>query len=135
MTFQSITLNMPEQVYRRAKRAAEALQRPIEEVILDTLNAALFPVDDVPPEMEGELAAMTGLPDEALWNAARNVIPPRRQSRLRALSKTQQKRLLKTSEKSELDELRKEYGMMTLRKAHAYALLRQRGLYSPTSTQ
>lgn len=135
MVFQSITLNMPEQVYRRAKRAADALQRPIEEVILDTLNAALFPIDDAPPEMEGELATMSGLPDEALWNAAQNVMPAIRQSRFRALSEAGGKRLLKTSEKSELDELRKEYGMMTLRKAHAYALLRRRGLYSPTSAQ
>jgi len=130
MNFQTVTLNMPAPVYQRAQRAAEALRRPMEEIIVETLGVALPPLDDVPPEMVSELATMSALPDDALWKAARGVMPTKQQTRFRTLSAAQQKRSLNRNEKQELNELRQEYGRVMLRKAQAYALLRQRGLYS-----
>ncbi len=131
MTFQTVTLKMPAPVYQRAQRAATALQRPMEEVLVDTLNVALPPLDDVPQEMVSELAAMISLTDEALWHIARSVMPTKRQTMLHSLSSAQRERELTPAETRKLRELQQEYGRFTLRKAQAYALLHHRGLYSP----
>lgn len=130
MTIQTVTLSMPEAVYQRAKRAAEVLRRPLEEVIVETLSVVLPPLDDVPPETAQELSAMGELADDKLWAVARGVMAAKKQARLRALSAAQRDRSLTRVEVRELDELRREYGRVTLRKAQAYALLRERGLYS-----
>jgi hypothetical protein len=132
MSFETVTLAMPESIYRRVKRSAEALRRPPEEIIIETLNVALPRVDDVPLEMAEELAAMRALPDEKLWNIARSMMPTKQQARLRALSAAQRERALTPAELQKLDDLLQEYGRITLRKAQAYALLHQRGLYTHT---
>ncbi len=133
MTFQTITLNLPTPVYQRVKRAAEATRSPVEEVIVETLDMALPSLNDVPPEMAGELAAMSTLADKTLWEIARQMMPARHQARLRVLSAAQHERSLRPSEVRKLDDLLREYGRITLRKAHAYALLHKRGVYSPTN--
>ena len=70
MTAQTVTLNIPEAIYQSAKRAAEALKRPVEDMIVDTLTATFPLLDDVPAEMIGEIAAMVHLSDEALQGLA-----------------------------------------------------------------
>lgn len=135
MNFQTVTLNIPSRVYWRAQRAAEAVRRPVERVIVETLDTALPSLDDAPPEMIDELAAMHTLPDKNLREVARSIMPAKQQARLRRLSVAQQERPLKPAEVRELDELVNEYGRVTLRKAHAYALLHKRGLYTATNQQ
>lgn len=135
MTFQTITLNIPARVYQRVQRAAEAVQSPIEKVIVETLDTALPSLDDVPPEMVDELAAMSTLSDKSLWQAARSMMSAKQQARLQRLSALQQERPLKPAEVRQLDGLVNEYGRVTLRKAHAYALLHKRGLYSAVNSK
>lgn len=132
MTLQTVTLAMPESIYRRVKRSAEALRRPPEEIIVETLNVALPRADDVPLEMTEELATMRALPDGKLWEIARSIMPTRQQARLRALAAVQRERALTPAELQKLDDLLQAYGRITLRKAQAYALLHERGLYTHT---
>lgn len=131
ITYQTITVNLPARVYRRVKHTAEATQSPMEKIIVEALDMALPSIDDAPPEMADELAAMTTLTDKAMRAIARSLMPARKQARLRALSAAQHERGLKPAEVRKLDELLHEYGRVTLRKAHTYALLHKRGLYSP----
>lgn len=135
MTFQTITLNIPARVYQRVQRAAEAVQSPIEKVIVETLDTALPSLDDVPPEMVDELAGMSTLSDKSLRQAARSIMSAKQQARLRRLSALQRERPLKPAEVRQLDGLVNEYARVTLRKAHAYALLHKRGLYSAAHTK
>lgn len=130
MTFQTITLRVPNTVYQRAKRTAEALQRPVDKTIIDTLRVALPALDDVPLEMTNDLAAMSTFSDESLWEITRSVMPAKMQTRFRTLAAAQRERELTRPQLQKLDELRQEYGRITLRKAHAYSLLHERGLYS-----
>jgi len=134
MSLQTVTLTMPDSIYRRVKRSAEALRRPPEEVIVETLNVALPRLDDMPLEMAKDVATMHALSDEKLWEIARSVMLAKRQTRLRALSATQRERALKPAELQKLDELLQEYGRITLRKAQAHALLHERGLYTHTDS-
>jgi hypothetical protein len=127
MTLQTITIQMPDNVYQRARRAAQALQRPTEDVLFDTLSATLPPLDDVPPDMAGELAAMALLSNEVLENMARATMPPERQRQLDDLLERQGRDELDEPGQHQLAELMAKYGRTMLRRAHAVALLAGRG--------
>ena len=134
MALQTVTLNMPESVYQRAKQAADVLKRPVEDVIVDTLASTLPSLDDVPAEMVGELAAMAHLSDEALQGLANNVMLEERQELLRDRLDEQGRGELDESGKRELAALMAEYGRHMLRRAKAVALLIARGRPVPTLT-
>ena len=112
---------------RRARQTANALQRPLEEVLATMLAASLPDVEDAPLDMQAELTRMTWLSDQELWAIARSTMPEEQQKQLLDLSELQTQRLLTQEEQETLDALRKEYGRVTLCKARAYALLSLRG--------
>ena len=124
---QSVTLHLSEAVMRRAKRAADALQHPLEEVLSATLAAALPDVEDAPTDMRPDLARMTWLSDQDLWAIARSTMPDDQQVQLQYLTELQAQRSLTQEDQEKLEALRQEYGRITLRKARAYALLSMRG--------
>lgn len=45
---QAITLNLPDNIYQRIQRMAQATQRPVKEFLLDTVATALPLLDDLP---------------------------------------------------------------------------------------
>lgn len=132
MTVQTVTLNMPESVYQRAKLAADVLKRPLEDIIVDTLASTLPLLDDAPAEMAGELAAMAYLSDEALQGLANNVMLEERQAILHKLLDEQGRSELDEAGQRELAALMAEYGRHMLRRAKAVALLLARGRPVPT---
>jgi hypothetical protein len=123
MGFQSITLNLPDVVMRRAKQAADTLQHPVEEVLASVLTVTLPDVEDAPPSMRAELARMTWLSERDLWTIAHSVMTDQQQEEMQRLAELQAERPLTAQEERRLDTLRQEYGRTTLRKARAYALL------------
>lgn len=123
MSNQKVTLQLPEFIMQRAKEAADALHRPVEEILTAILAAALPDLADVPLEMHSDLAQMTWLSDADLWTIARSTLPDDRQARLQHLAKIQARRGLSEEEQTTLESLRRDYGQVTLRKARAYALL------------
>lgn len=127
MTLQSVTLSLPDSLMQRAKTAADALHRPVEEVLTDMLAATLPDVADAPPETQADLAGMTWLSSQELWEVARSEMPAERQQRLQDLVDLQSERPLSLEEEEVLETLRREYGRIMLFKARAYALLSLRG--------
>ncbi len=134
MTAQTVTLNIPEAIYQSAKRAAEALKRPVEDMIVDTLTATLPLLDDVPSEMIGEIAAMVHLSDEALHGLANSVMPLERQELLHDLLDQQGRGRLDEIGQQQLATLMAEYGRHMVRRAKAMALLMARGKPLPKLT-
>ena len=134
MTAQTVTLNIPEAIYQSAKRAAEALKRPIEDMIVDTLIATLPLLDDVPAEMIGEIAAMVHLSDEALQGLANSAMPLERQELLHDLLDQQGRGKLDEIGQQQLAMLMAEYGRHMVRRAKAMALLMARGKPLPKLT-
>ncbi len=120
MTTQTITLTLPESVVQRAKKMAQTLERPLEEVLTLTLSNTLPDVDDAPPEIQADLMQMTWLDDQSLWDIAHSEMLATEQTQLVQLS--QQQTLTQTEQKT-VQELRQQYGELTLRKARAFALL------------
>jgi len=127
MTVQTVTLQLPYPLYRRASHAADILQSPIEETLIRTLDTALPPTEEVPAEIRAEVDALDTLSDDALWEVAQSILPTQQQERLDTLLDAQSMRSLTTDEATELEELRIKYGRILLRKARAYALLSERG--------
>ena len=116
----TITLELPESLALRAGRAAQAMHRPVEEVITAMLDGVLPLLDDVPADMQAELVEMTWFDDDTLLSIADATMSDGEQQRLADLSGRD---ALAADEKEELDTLRDSYGKVTLRKARALALL------------
>jgi hypothetical protein len=116
----TITLELPESLVQRAGRAAQAMHRPVEEVITVMLDGVLPLLDDVPPEMQAELVEMTWLDDDRLLTIADSSMSDEDQERIAELSNYEK---LSPAQYDELTALRDSYGKMTLRKARALALL------------
>lgn len=127
MSVQAVTVNLPDMIYQRAKRAADALKRPLEDVIVNTLATTLPALDDVPPDMTGELAAMAQLSDEALNGLANSLLPGARQELLDQLLNQQGRGELSQTSQDELTALVAECGRHILRRAEAASLLIARG--------
>jgi hypothetical protein len=89
MAVQTVTLHLPEEIMRRAQEAAQTLETPVEDILIDILAAALPNVDDVSPELQAELARMSWQSDAELWAIAQGEMVKEEQERLRELSKIQ----------------------------------------------
>jgi len=131
MPSQSITLDLPEHLYQAANRLAQATQRPLSEILQDTLAHSLPPLDDVSPEEADLLAQMSSLDDAALWRASRAVMSEEQQHELALLLDAQAAGAITPDETERLQELMEEYGCLLVRQAHAWLLLARRGYRVP----
>ncbi len=127
MTTQSVTLYLPDGIYRRVRQTAQVLQRPLEELLLDAVTTALPLLDDLPPELADDIAALALLNDAALWRIARSTMPPSNQKQLDLLLDEKSQGALTARGQQELDQLLSEYERMVLARAQAALLLQQRG--------
>lgn len=119
----TVTLNLSEQTAQRARHAAEVLQRPLNDLLAEMLEAILPTVEDAPLDMQVELTRMTWFDNQHLWEIAHSFMSVDQQTRMMELAQLQEQHPLATAEQSELEGLRYEYGRAMVRKARAYALL------------
>ncbi len=131
MDTQTVTLALPESLYRTARQVAEAIGQPLEVILQASLAHALPPLDDVPSEEMADLAALASLDDAALWRVARATLSEADQSELGDLLDRQSAGELAPTDSPRLQALLDAYGQVTLRKAHAYLLLARRGYHVP----
>ena len=128
----TVTLHLPEALYRRLANTASATQRTLEEVLLQAVRAGSPPAwDDVPPEFQADLAQMDRMSDDDLWQIARLHQRPQEAARTAELLALKQTQPLANAERVELDDLRQAADRLMIRKAHAAALLRWRGHVVP----
>jgi hypothetical protein len=128
MISETVTLHLPEALYRRLANTARATQRSLEEVLLQAVSAGSPPAwDDVPPEYQADLAQMDWSSDGDLWQIIRLQQSGPEVTRYDELLAGNQTGQLTDTERVELQELRSAAERLMLRKAHAAALLRWRG--------
>lgn len=128
---QTVTIKLPEPLYRFARQVAEITKQPLEVILRDSIAHTLPPLDDVPPEEAVELAELTGLDDSTLWREARATMTAAEQAEMHELLDRQEAGELTSSERARLQDLLDTYGRLTVRKAHAYLLLARRGYRVP----
>lgn len=132
MIEQTITLKLPEILYRRLVDTAKATRRTFDEVMLHALWVGSPPAwDDVPAEFQRDLAEMDRLDDDALWKIARAQKAESEMAEYDELLEKNQQGGLNVSERAKLEKYRNEAERFMLRKAHAAVLLRWRGHSAP----
>ncbi|WP_204102278.1 MULTISPECIES: hypothetical protein [Spirulina sp. CCY15215] len=124
---ETITLQVPETIYRRLVDTARATKRPLEDIMLRVLEIGSPPLwTDVPEEFQADLAALDKMEDEALWKIAYSQMPEEAADRATELLEFSD-RALTPSEQQELIDLQAESNRFMLCKAQASAILGWRG--------
>ena len=126
---ETITLTLPDSVLQPVKRTAEAVQQPIEELLVSALESSLPPLQGLPDEVITDLTALETLDNDALWQVMKETVSPETQA---GLSDLLERDSLTSAEQERLTSLQQEADLVMLRKARAAVLLRFRGKRLPT---
>jgi hypothetical protein len=130
---QTITLQLLDEVHQRCQQGAMAARKLLEEFLVDRLMEALPPLaDEVPSSLREELSALDHLDDEALLQIAQSQLSPARQRLYSRLLTKNSQGTITAQEKNTLQALGDEARLLTLKKAHAFLVLRWRGHRVPT---
>ena len=122
-----ITLDLPDEVLRRAERLATLARRDVKEVLTDAVVAALPPLDVV----LGESPPVSELSDQKVLKLTELRLTPLQDRRLSQLLDRQQAGTLTDPERAELRALMQVYEVNLLRQAEALAEAVRRGLREP----
>jgi hypothetical protein len=134
MTVQTIQIQLPDTIYQRLQRVAEATHQPLEKVVLQTIRGNLPPLlDDLSPELRRIVADLQHLDDTALWALAREPLPPQQWRRHQRLLRKAQDDILTADEQRELADLRVTTDQFVTRRSYALALLKWHGHTLPTN--
>ena len=130
---QTVTLQLPDETLHRYRQGATAARKLLEEFLVERLMDAVPPLaDDLPSPLHEELKVLENLDDEALWQVARNQLPPARQRRYSRLLAKNSQGTITAREKEVLHTLGEQARLLTLKTAHAYMLLKWRGHRVPS---
>jgi len=132
MALQTVTLELPENIYLRLQQAAHATKQSLNNIILRAVEMGSPPDrHDVPAEYQADLAALDHLDDNALWRIARGVQQETDFVQYDDLLDKNKNGMISDEECRRLAELRTESDRFMIRKAHSAALLRWRGHKMP----
>ena len=131
MPSQTVTLELPDDLYRTAHKLAIATKRPLAAVLQESLARILPPLDDVPSEEADALAQLSLLDDSALWQESKVSLSKSQQEILQTLLDRQSEGELTTDEAIHLQDLMEAYGRLLVRQSHAWLLLARRGYIVP----
>ena len=105
MTLQTITVRLPDMLYRQVEHRAQRMRRSIEDELVAVVSTALPTADDLPHDTTDDLAQLSFLTDAELWQAAQTTLPPRDAERMQALMFKRQREGLTTAEEREAQRL------------------------------
>jgi len=132
VTVKTLTLSLPEPVYRYLEQMAAATRRPVEQVAQESIVGNLPPsVATMPAEVQGELLKLQTRPIDELQRIAASQVSPVQQARHQQLLEKNASGTLTLAERDELAALRTLADHLMLRKAYAWAVLRWRGQSVP----
>lgn len=133
MTTETMTIQVPETLYRRLERLAALSGRPVESLIMQTLSASIPPLpDDLPVPTRDALTSLEDLSDDVLWQIVRSDMPEAEYEQFTELRAKRRAGTIGPDEQATFDHLTQEADIRTLRKAYAAVLLKWRGHRIPT---
>lgn len=128
MTTQVVNIALPDDIYQRLQDAATLTQRPLADVIFQTIRGNLPPVlADLAPEQRDLVADLQGLGDDALWAIGKEPLPKAHWRRHQQLLYKGEQGRLTPDELAELAALREVTDRFVTRRSYALALLKWRG--------
>lgn len=119
MTQQSVVLQLPEEMYERVRQIAEESQRPVENILLDSLELVFGGLTDD--------LSLERLTDEQLWALVHRPLAWSVDLRLRELSQLGKHSNLTADQQIELERLITQYDRYILLHSQVLVLLKQRG--------
>lgn len=124
----TVTLEIPDETLDRYRQGAAMARMTLETFIAERLiNTPLLLPDDLPSPLNEALRGLVGLDDEALWEVAQTRLSEPDQNHYEFLLDKQQAGSLTTEEQQTLATLGQRARLLTLKRAHAYMLLKWRG--------
>ena len=127
MTMHEVTLVLPETTYNQICRAAEKVDRPITDLLVEAVIAAAPTFESSTSMPRTALAQMSYLNNAVLWQAARATMSEPQRDRMEELHTKQQREGLTALESEEEQALLRLYRETILVRAQAALLLKQRG--------
>lgn len=124
MFMQSITVQLPDNLYQRMRRRARERNRSIEDEVIEVVEQA---VTTVAPSTAELLEQLPHLADDDLWRAARLHVASDRAKRMQRLVWKQQGEGLTAAQEDEAQQLQQHAQQVMLIRAEAAALLVERG--------
>ena len=122
-----VEITLPDEVYRRAERLAQLINRDVADILADTVALALPPFSSQPEAAR----PVTELSDEEVLALTELQLEAHQDRRLSTLLDRQQAGKLSDAERSELLALMQLYQEGLLRKAQALHEAVRRGLRQP----
>ncbi|MCB0099052.1 MAG: hypothetical protein KDE46_25135, partial [Caldilineaceae bacterium] len=123
----SVTLALPEPIYRQIERRAHERHSSIEDALLTVVAEALPDLDALPTELEQTLAELAYLTDDELWQAARAKLAAEENQAMQELILKKQAGVLTQSEAALAQQLLQKADRVMLIRAQAAVLLKERG--------
>ena len=123
----TLTLNVPDDLYRRVKEEADRTHRSVEEELLEAVALTVPGLINLPDDLATAVEQLTFLDDAVLVRAARSHLSRKAARRLESLHFKRQREGLEAGEPQELEGLVRQYERTMLIRAHAALLLKQRG--------
>lgn len=127
MHTQTLTINLPTNLYERLQQLAAQRHRSIEAELVEMMSHALPQQEQLSQEMSQVLQDLSLLDNRALWQAARSHLPRTASEQLESLHLKRQREGITPSEQEVLDTLLLQYERYMLVRAQASVLLQQRG--------
>jgi plasmid stability protein len=120
-------VTIPDDLYQRLQRRAEARQRTVEAELAKTLaTGLLIEEDQIPPDFAAIFTDFEATDDDALLQAAASPNSAQMEAALHEMRARQERADLSPAEKRALDNLLYQYNLASLMRFKAAALLRQR---------
>lgn len=128
MSQQTVSVELPEDLYQRVCEIASAAARSVQEVLTVSIAMSLPPLEkDLPPELRVELGPMDLLNVDKLRKLSCERLDHDREERLEQLAELQKKQPLSDAERTELADLVEKAQRVMLHRAEASRLLALRG--------
>ena len=121
---QTLTITLPDSVFKTLTRMAELTYRSVDEVVASTVETTLVS-PDLSADLAGELTQMAFLSDKDLWRAARSRLTTEENERMQELLDKRQRIGLSAQEDQEADDLLLRYDRRMLLRAQSMALDRK----------
>jgi hypothetical protein len=122
-----LQITIPQDIVNRAQHLADALSKPVEDVLLEHLNTLTIDVSQLPDDIQGELNALQYLSDDALWTIAREQMPADEQKIAHRLMSKNTQGTITNDERIILETYVERSDRLMLRKAEAATILQKRG--------
>jgi hypothetical protein len=131
----TVSIEIPDNLYRQLQRLADLMHRPVEELVIQTLAAGSPDVGALPADLAAELETMANYSDDALLAATKPSISAAERSRLEQLNQLANEQQLSQAEAAEQSELLAAWLRSLARRAHAFSILQLRGHPLPDAEQ